>query len=157
MFYFLHGTDTDKARAKARELITSLQKKKPEAELFRVEGDSWSEARFDELISSQGLFERKYIVFVKRLFENKEAKEKIVPKLEAVAASENVFIFLEAAVDKATFSALAKHAEKVQAFEKIKTKKVEPPNIFALADALGARDRKVFGGSTFFVLIFSKA
>ncbi len=142
MLYFLHGTDTDKARAKAREMLANLHQKKPEAEVFRLDSDSWSEARFDELIAAQGLFEKKFIVFASRLFENKEAKETVMKKLSAVGGSENIFIFLEGAVDKAALAAVAEVAEKIQSFEKAVEKKARPFNIFSLADALGGRDRK---------------
>src|SRR3989338_5664710 len=108
MLYFLYGSDSEKAREKAHEVLAGLQKKKPDAELFRFDADGWSdplnpargEARFDELIASQGLFEKKFIVFVNRLFENKDAKDVIVKKLSAIRESENVFIFLEGKVDK---------------------------------------------------------
>ncbi|MEK7574833.1 MAG: hypothetical protein AAB511_01220 [Patescibacteria group bacterium] len=141
MLYFLYGTDTDKARAKARDIISSAQKKKPGAELFTLDSDNWSATKFDELISSQGLFERKYIVFVNRLLENKEAKEIILEKLPAIAISENFFIFCEHGADKATLTALKKASGTIQAFEK-KTVSKESFNVFSLSDALKARDRK---------------
>ena len=96
----------------------------------------------DELIFSQGLFERKFIVFVNRLFENAEAKEAIVKKLSAIAKSENIFIFLEGKVDKATLLLIAEVAEKVQTFETKEGKKKFEFNIFSLTDAFGKRDRK---------------
>ena len=147
MLYFLHGTDTDKAREKAHETLAVLQKKKPGAELFRFESDGWSdpenptrgEARLDELIASQGLFERKFIVFVNRLFENAEAKETIVKKLSALAKSENIFIFLEGKVDKPTLLLITEVSDKVQVFDMLKGK---PKLDFSLTDAFGRRDRK---------------
>jgi len=100
MFYFLYGTDTDKAREKASEMLASLRKKKPDAELFRLDAESWHEARLDEFVGGQGLFERKFIVFANRLLENEGAKEAVLKKLSAIRQSENVFIFLENKVDK---------------------------------------------------------
>ncbi|MDO8591253.1 MAG: hypothetical protein Q7R65_04760 [bacterium] len=142
MLFFLHGTDTDKAREKAHEMLASLHKKKPEAELFRLDADNWDEIRLDELVGAQGLFERKFIVFVNRLFDNKEAKEVLLKKLPAIAESENVFIFLDGKVDKATLVEITEVAEKVQLFEKTEAKKPQSFNIFSLADAFGERDRK---------------
>ncbi|MDO8590967.1 MAG: hypothetical protein Q7R65_03235 [bacterium] len=143
MLYFLYGSDTEKARAKAHEMLASLQKKKPEAELFRLDADNWNETRLDELAGAQGLFERKFIVFVNRLFDSKEVKEVLLKKLLAIAESENVFIFLEETMDKASLLKITESAEKIQSFEKIKTKKQEPFNIFSLSDALGERNRKL--------------
>jgi len=140
MLYFLHGNDTDSARAKAHGMIESMQKKKPDAEIFRLTSDNWSGASLDELAGSQGLFERKFIVFGSRLFENKEIKEAVLEKLQDIGRSENVFIFLEGAVDKPSLALIEKVAAKVQNFEKNQTKK-EEFNMFALADALGERNR----------------
>ena len=118
MFYFLHGTDTDKAREKAHELLASMQKKKPTAELFRLDSDNWSSGKLTELAESQGLFERKFIVFANRLLENTEAKEVVLKMLAEIKESENVFIFLEGKIDKASLTEITDCAEKVQAFEK---------------------------------------
>ncbi len=142
MLYFLHGTDTGKARDKARELVSVLLGKKPDAEVFKIDGDSWSVARFEEFSGAQGLFERKFIVFGNRVLENKEAKEVVLEKISALAKSDNVFIFLEGKVDKASLAAITKVAEKVQAFDKESLKEKEVFNMFALADAFGQRDRK---------------
>lgn len=141
MIYFLHGNDTDKARAKALEMVANMQTKKPDAELFRLDSDNWSEAKLDELASSQGLFENKFIVYINRLFEDREVKEIVLSKLDAIASSENVFIFLEGAVDKSSLKDVTKVAKQVQVFEKIKTKK-ETFDVFSLANALRARDKK---------------
>ena len=37
MIYFFYGTDTDKARNKAHELVESLRKKKSEAGFFKLD------------------------------------------------------------------------------------------------------------------------
>lgn len=142
MLYFLYGTDTDKARAKAAELVAGSQKKRPEAELFRLDLDNWNTTKLDEFSGSQGLFERKFIVFANGLFENKEVKAELLEKLSELAQSENLFIFLERALDKAALLAVTKVAQKVQAFEKTETKKEGPFNLFSLANTLRARDRK---------------
>lgn len=142
MLYLLYGTDRDKAREKAHELIASLQKKKPEAEVFRLDSDNWNGAKLDEFIGGQGLFERKFIVFANQLFGNDEVKKIILQKLPAIRQSENIFIFLESKIEKAGLLEISKVAEKVQVFEKKDGAKAESFNIFSLADALGARDRK---------------
>lgn len=141
MLYFLYGTDTDKARAKARELLETLQKKKPEAEVFRVDAENWNEARLEELIGGQGLFSNCYIVYIVQLFENAEAKEIFLKKLGDVADSPNIFVMREGVVDKETLLAITDAAEKVQVCEKKELKKKEF-NIFSLTDAFGRRDKK---------------
>jgi DNA polymerase III delta subunit len=142
MLYFLYGKNMDGARAKALELVSVMQKRKPDAELFKIDQDNWSEGRFEEFLGSQGLFERKFIVLASRIFENKEIKDFVIEKLDLLKNSENVFIFINEVVDKKTLDAVGKFADKVQSFEGKEEKKVEPFNTFALADALGERNRK---------------
>ncbi len=142
MLYFFYGKDKGTAREKANALIGSLRKKKPDAELFRIEPENWNEARLEELISSQGLFNNSYIVQVVSLFENKEAKEAFVDKLGEIGESANIFIVQEEEVDKKTLLAVAEVAEKVQLFNTPKTGEKPDFNIFSLTDAFGKRDKK---------------
>src|SRR3989338_829851 len=147
MLYLLHGTNQDEARRKGNELLESLQKKKPDAAVFKLDAEKWSAAFFEELIGGQGLFERKYIVYVGGVFENKDIKEYVVGNLKAVAEPPNIFIFVEGEVDKATRMEFEKVADKVQVFsEKGKDKSPfgnkKEFNIFSITDAFGRRDRK---------------
>ena len=142
MLYFLYGTDTDKAREKAHELLVSLQKKKPDAVLFRIDAERWNEVHLEELIGGQGLFEQKLLIFADRLFENEEAKERIEKNLEEIGKSDNVFIFLEQKVAKGLLLEITEAAEKVQEFASTDEKKKPEFNIFSLTDAFGKRDKK---------------
>lgn len=141
MLYVFYGPDREGARAKASALLESLQKKKPEAELFRLNAENWSAATLDELIGGQGLFSKTYLVFLSYLFENEEAKEGLLKKLSEINDSPNIFVMLEAALDKTILLAIAEAAEKTLAFE-AKGREKEIFNIFSLTDALGRRDKK---------------
>lgn len=142
MLYFFYGTDTDKAREKANALIKGLQKKKPDAEVFRLAAEGVREAELDELIHGQGLFNKSHIVYGLRLFENDELKELFLKRLEDIGQSPNIFVLVEGKVDKKTLLAIADVAEKVQLFEKKEEKKKAGFNIFSLTDAFGRRDKK---------------
>ncbi|KKW11396.1 MAG: hypothetical protein UY50_C0014G0015 [Parcubacteria group bacterium GW2011_GWA2_49_9] len=142
MLYFFYGSDKDTAREKANALIEALRKKKPDAELFRIDTENWNEAKLQELTAGQGLFNNSYIVQIVSLFENKEAKEIFLDRLEEIGASPNVFIMLEGEIDKKTLLAITEVAEKVQLFESKEGKKKEDFNIFSLTDAFGRRDKK---------------
>ncbi len=141
MLYLIYGDDFEKARGKARELIAALQKKKPGAEVFRLEDEMVSVSKLDELAGSQGLFEKKYIVFADNVFRSEEAKEIVLGKLETLAESENIFIFLEGELSKTDLKQLEKFAEKVQRFSGA-MKKEKPFNIFSLTEKLGQRDKR---------------
>jgi DNA polymerase III delta subunit len=142
MLYFLHGTDTDKARAKAHEMIDALLKKKPDASFFKVNAENWNPAQLEEYSLGQGLFAQKYIVFLDRLSEDKKIKEEFLEFIKPLAESENIFIVLEGKLDKATATKIEKKAEKTQEFALEKEEKKEDYNAFALANAVGNRDRK---------------
>jgi DNA polymerase III delta subunit len=141
MLYFLHG-DIAKAADKANQMSEAMLKKQPDASRFKLDHESFSAGELEELIGGQGLFSQKYIIDLRRLFEKDESKEIILDKLEDVAASSNIFVWAEGEVDEGDIKLVEKHAEKVQEF-KIKTlPKKEDPNLFALGDALGSRDKK---------------
>ncbi len=143
MLYCIYGSDKDKARAKAADLVAALQKKKPDAAFFKMTDEDFTESHLEEYIGGQGLFANKYIVLCDGLFLNKEIKEIVVKRLKDINASQNVFIFREGELDKATLTKIEKNSEKVQeySFDEKPVKKQEF-NVFSLADALGKRDRK---------------
>ena len=141
MLYLIYGSDFEKTRGKARELIADLQKRKPNAEVFRLEDEMVSVGKLDELSGGQGLFERKYIVFADNVFRSEEAKEIVLGKLKSLAESENIFIFLEDELGKTDLKELEKFAEKVQQFSGV-AKKEKPFNVFSLTEMLGRRDKR---------------
>lgn len=147
MIYLFYGQDIEQARRKSNSVVESLLKKRPDASFFRLDSDTWQEAAFDEYVGGQGLFVQKYIVVLDRLFEKKEIKEYVVERLKILKASDNIFIVLENSLDKATLGKFEKNAEKIQIFgeekeEAVKKKKTDEFNMFAITDALGARNQK---------------
>ncbi len=145
MLYFLHGTDTHKSRAKLHELLVTLAKKRPDAEVFKITSENWSEAQFDELLVAQGLFEQKYIVVLDMLFEKKDIKEYILDRVDAAKDAEHVFLVLEGKTDAASLKKVEKAAVKVQEFLKPETgqnSRKENFNIFAVTDLLVKKDKK---------------
>lgn len=152
MIYLLYGSDTAKSRSKLHELVAGLVKKKPDALHVRLTEENFDESKLDELLGSSGLFSSKAIIEVDSLFKNKEAKEFVVKNLKEIAESENIFVFLEAGLDKKTLEKFEKNAEKVQEFElKEKNqraflvsngKSLRDFNMFAITDAFGRRDKK---------------
>ncbi len=142
MIYFYHGTDIDKARTKAHELIDSLLKKKPDAAFFKIDSETFDTAKIQEYTGSQGLFASKYIVFLDRLSEKKETKEEFVDLLKDISESENIFIILEGKLDKATSGKIEKKSEKFINFTLDEVEEKPVYNAFALADAVGKRNKK---------------
>lgn len=141
MIYFLHGTDTNKSRKRMHEILQSLLAKRPNSEVFKITTENWSEGQFDELISSQGLFEQKYVVVLDFVFGDKSAKEYISDRLAQMKDTEHWFVILDGKVDVATVRSIEKVAFKTQVFEKTDKKK-DSPIIFTITDKLLNRDKK---------------
>ncbi len=141
MYYFLHGTDTHKAREKLHNLLDLAKKKRPGAEVFKMTTENWGEGQFDELLVAQGLFEQKYTVVLDNLFEKKDIKEYVLDRLEGLKESDQIFLFLESKVDAASLKKIEKHSEKTQEFEK-KAEAKQSLNVFAIADGLLEKDKK---------------
>jgi DNA polymerase III delta subunit len=141
MLYFLYGTDTHKARKKLHELLGLAEKKRPDAELFKITSENWNEGRFAELIYSQGLFEQKYTVVLDNLFEKKEIKDYVLGRLEEVGKSEQIFLVLEGKIDASSLKGIEKYAKQVQEFAKTESGK-PAYNIFSITDGLLQKDKK---------------
>ncbi len=159
MLYVFHGSEIKESGEKARTLVNSLRTKRPDAAYEKVDADSWNPALIEGHLGGQGLFSSKYIIFVDRVTENAEAKEQFPAFIPAMQESDNIFIVLEGKLNAELKKAVAGSAEKAVESEP-KTKKNffadSGPNVFALADALGARDafkawsvyRQVIDGGT---------
>jgi len=155
MIYFLHGDDIKKSRGKLKFLLDSLFSKKPNAGFFKLDIDNFSEAKLDEFIRSQGLFEQKYIVQLDFLFEDKEISKLLIAKLEVLQKSENIFICIEKKISKTILKKIEKYSVKIQEFS-IKNNKgmvfgtengdlayrQAGFNIFDLATCFGNRNKK---------------
>lgn len=140
MLYLIYGNDWQRARAKAREILDTLKKKRPEATVVSLEENGMSEAKIEELSGSQGLFERKFIVFSDRVCADAGNAEIVKSKLPMISASENVFVFLEDVLKADLLKVFEKHATKVQEFKKLEKK--ERFNSFLLAEALVERNKE---------------
>ncbi len=140
MLFFIHGNDTDNLISKGRNLVNVLRKKRPDAEVFTMHGGDWDAGRFEEFIESQGLFEQKFIISLRGVWENKEAKGQVIERLKDLQSSQNAFVFIEAELDKTSLTKIEKVAEKIQVVSKIEKKK-EVFNLFSLAEALGQRKK----------------
>lgn len=141
MLYLLYGTDTHKSRAKLHELLDLAKKKRPNAELFKLTSENWSEATLEELIVFQGLFEQKYTVVLDNLFEKKEIKDFVFERLDGLKNSDQIFLILESSMDVASLKKFEKFSEKTQEFVKKESPK-SSFNIFSITDGLLQKDKK---------------
>ena len=117
MFYLLHGQDTYRSREKLNELVSYFKTKVSGLGFFKIEGENFSEAEFQELLKGKTLFEKKYVVVCERVLENKEALNFILGSLDDLAKTDNMFLFWEEEVDEKVLEELKKMAYKVQEYK----------------------------------------
>lgn len=141
MLYAFYGTNILKSSDKARKLRDSLLTKKPDASYIEINTDNWNPMIIEEHIGGQGLFSNKYIIFLDRLFEEEEMKEKVLEMSPLMKESENIFISCEGKINAESAKVFEKHSDKVVVTdEQVVTSSRKDFNIFSLADALGSRD-----------------
>jgi len=141
MLYTFYGNDTKLVREKASTLIASLLAKKPEALHIRITESEWTNSTLTETIESQGLFSDKLIVQFDNLLGT-AACESIIESISNIQNSQNIFVFVESALDAKSKKILEKYSEKIQ--EHLSSESEEKaPTLFALADAFGRRDKKM--------------
>jgi DNA polymerase III delta subunit len=141
MFYFIYGNNKEKAREKAHELLDIMKSKRPNSAYVQVDSDSFSVNLVDELLATQGLFDHKNIVFLDGVMSNAENKKTVLERVKMFKESDNAFVILETTATKEVLKKFEKTAEKIIDCDEDVEKK-ESPSLFALADALGRRDRK---------------
>ncbi len=141
MYYFLHG-DTKKIFQKAEAMVQVLLQKKPDAALFKVNDENYSEERIEELIGGRGLFSNKYIVVLSRLCEKKDASDYLIKKAEDIQKSENVFFWLETFEDEKQIGLIKKCANKTICLNDDLKRDTKKMNIFDLTNSFVQKDRK---------------
>lgn len=143
MLYVIHGTDIEKAREKSHALFEALKTKKPDAAAGTISSEEITLEKLEELTQTQGLFENKQIIFMDRTLENKDVREVMIEKIDAIAESPNIFILFEGKLTKEVLKKLEKRAEKITEYEAAEDAGgKKEASFFVLADALGARDKK---------------
>jgi DNA polymerase III delta subunit len=144
MLYLIYGTDFKKNRQELKKLVDGLQKRRPEAGLFKITDEDFissevGESKFAELISSQGLFGGSYIVVCDHIFNF--AEDLVKKNLSRMSTSLHVFIFIEDGLLKLAVKAFEKAGGKIVANQLTVSKK-EPFNVFSLADAFCSKNKK---------------
>ena len=142
MLYIFHGTNISKSADKARSLVGSLRAKRPDAAYIEINSENWNPAAIEENLGGQGLFSNKYIIYIDRIGDKEEVREKLIDMLPVMKESDNIFIVNEGKINAELKKAFEKYGEKVvdSSMSDI-AEKSKDFNIFSLADAVGGRDR----------------
>jgi DNA polymerase III delta subunit len=139
MLYILHG-DRIQVKKNLTAHLASLKAKRPDAELFRIDADNFSKDIVRELLASQGLFEKKYIVVLEDVLSNKERREDIQDFFSDMQTSEHVWLCAETSLDEKVLKVVTPFTQKIWEFTE--KQKKENYNVFTLATHLGTRNAK---------------
>ncbi len=145
MINYYWGEDETRARRAAREGVAKRRAASPTSPLIELAGENVSLENLQEVFHSQPLLGGETIVFFDHGLENPALAGFITKNLTAFVSSRNQFIFLEDKSGAALGSAITKAGGTVEEFKlPPKTKQLDPEavKLFALAAALGNRDRK---------------
>ncbi len=142
MLYVIYGKDFTKARSKLTELIDTLQKKRPDASLFRLNGENWNDSMLNELLSGTGLFSPKYIIVIDNLLNNTISGEVVGKSIKEMGKSEHICILIEEKILAADLKKIEKYATKIQQCDIVEKQKKETGAVFPYAEAIAMRDNK---------------
>lgn len=138
MILYLYGNDFEKRRKKLKELLNSLKKKRPDAEVFFVNEETFGIDHMDGLLYGRGLFDEKHIIVLTGIFRDEEAKKYILKKLPDMERSGHVFFLVDEFLTHSQHKKIQSRSYFSEEFRQ-KSVKEDTFNVFALTDAVGER------------------
>lgn len=139
MLYLYYGTDRKKASQKLADTVAVLKSKRPEAEVYSLDGALVSVDGLRDLATAGGLFEAKHIVILRDMFTSSNSRGVFDEVAEELKQSIHPFLLLEGTLNAESKKLAEKFFEKTNEFklpEKVK------PNFFAVADAYASGKRE---------------
>jgi DNA polymerase III delta subunit len=137
MIALFYGSDVTGVRAKARTYIHKLTDKGRTLE--RISAENYEHGMIASVLGSESLFGGSQVVELDMPSEDQEMQDELQTLLSDMKTSVHVFVCIEAALKAVERKAYEKHAELM---EEVQGEKLERFNTFALADALGGRDKR---------------
>jgi hypothetical protein len=137
MIYLFAGDDSKSKRATYDRFIKSVS---VDTETFFINKNDFDQIQTESFFSGPGLFFNKCVVSFSNIFESESIRDFILDKLEFMADSKNIFIFLEGSLNKPTIDSFKKVKAELNIFELSKDKKEKYDN-FLLAYDFEKRDK----------------
>ncbi|HEY4476598.1 MAG TPA: hypothetical protein VJB69_01240 [Candidatus Paceibacterota bacterium] len=145
MINFYWGANRDEARRAARAAVAALRQKFPTAPALEFSGEVLSPEGLEEVMVARPLLGDLTVIFFDHLLINPPLAKFIADYLAKLASSENRFIFWEDELSEELMAKIVETGGKAEEFKTPlvpKQKNTESAKLFAIADALGSRDRK---------------
>lgn len=155
MIYLFHGSDIEKARAKAFEWVAAARAKEPNLAYARLAREELTAAALEDAALSGGLFVKRLLILIDDPFasartagedegENaeKNASSILEEYLDVLAASDNAIIILAPKLAAAKAKKLAAKAAKTYVFDKPSAREDARGFNSNLVNALALRSRE---------------
>jgi hypothetical protein len=146
MLYIFYGTNEQKARIKAKELIGGLQKKAPDAELVRITDgevdDVTQSVDIMGLLGTQGLFKQNYLLYLDGVDNVILGFSDI--QLDAMKQSSHICIALMGKLTPKQKSQVEKYANKITEYKlgsEASKSMSDSFDVFTVANALKDRSK----------------
>ena len=141
------GTDREGSWRAARAEMIKRREVFPTAPFFELFGDNVPLENFQELFFARPLIGDRVIIFFDHPSVNLPATNFVIEHLIALIASDNLFIFWEDERGGELAAAIVKAGGTAKEFKVVSDSKPQQPKaesmkLFAVADALGDKDRK---------------
>ncbi len=137
MIYLFSGDDSKKRIDKYEKLLKTFTK---EIEVFTFGRNNFDPVTIESFYRGGSLFFKKSVLIFPFLLEKEEVRDFVLSKIEYIANSENIFIFIESKLNKATLDAFKKVSANIETFELPKAQKERFDN-FLLANAFANKDK----------------
>jgi len=145
MIHLIYGTDKFQVKVAGETLLAAKRRKYPDLTIFRFVADDYSREKLEEVSLGQTLFAEKFAVVCDG-FLSAALEPIFINRLAELHASPNLFILLEEKLTEKVLKPIADVGGTVRQIKKTvvneSAKSTPSFNQFAIADALGERDRK---------------
>ncbi len=151
MIYLFHGSDVEKARAKAFEWVAKARAKEPELSYVRLSREELSDAALSDVAESGGLFVKRLLILLDDPFPAKRSEEDeagesasaslVEEHLDALAESDNAIIILAPKLASAKAKKIATKAKMAYVYDAPVREEARGFNA-PLVNALAARSRE---------------
>lgn len=138
MLAVFYGTDTVAVRQSAHEYVVGNTP--VDSTVTTIDTDSYQRGMLAELAGGTSLFGGTSMYVIDTPSNDEELYKELEDQLEVIAASPHHFILIEGPLLAAQKKELAKHAELLEEYKRESDRGF---NVFALADALSRKDKKL--------------
>ncbi|MFZ2167991.1 MAG: hypothetical protein WAV50_03965 [Minisyncoccia bacterium] len=141
MIYLFHGSDEEKARAKAFEWVAKARAKESNLAYVRLAREELTEGALEDAAQSGGLFVKRLLILIDDPFQEESSSGILEDHLDRLAASDNAIIILAPKLVAAKAKKIAAKAKMEYKYDKKAASEDKRGFNANLVNALAGRSR----------------